>query len=76
MKIRNGTLNIGRKRDPQGNYVVVLTRNTYMKVKDIIEKLNFTCDDQGDIIFLKTRKWSEIDKLIKMAKGRDVKIVE
>ncbi len=75
VKIGDYELHIGRKRDPQGYYVAVLNVRTYELLREAIEKLNIQIERAGDIVFLKSRSWTSMNKLTNICETRGIKVL-
>ena len=80
MKIEKNTLNIGRKRDPEGYFVAVLSQDAYDKLKDVIDKLSLSnqvlVDRLGTAYMLRSKSWNIIDRLANIAKQRGIRVEE
>ncbi len=74
--IEKNTLNVGRKKTPDGYFVAVLDSEAYSKLKDHICRLGLTVEDCGNFIIVKSRSWSIIEKLMNIAKGLGVQVKE
>ena len=80
MKIETNTLNIGRKRDPEGYFVAIMPLDVYDKLKDIIDQLvsssKVIIDRAGTAYILRSKSWNTIAKLANVARQRGVRVEE
>ncbi len=67
-------LNIGRKKDPRGYYVAIADKETYFKIRDIVERLGLEVEDLGVMVGIRSKSWSKIEKLIEEAKSRGIEV--
>lgn len=75
MIIEKNVLNVGRRKNPQGYYVAVLEVETFKnKLQDVIEKLKLGFEISGNIVFIYSKSWSNIEKLINTAKSRGIEV--
>ncbi len=76
MRVEEGALNVGRKRDPRGNYVAVTDVKTYEVLKDVISMLEMEVENSGNVVFIASRSWSRMSKLMREAESRGVKVMQ
>ncbi len=80
MKIKSNSLNIGRKRDPQGYFVAIMSREVYEKLRDFVDQLMVTSqvviEQAGTFYMIKTRSWSIMERIANVARQRGINVEE
>ncbi len=74
--VRVRGLNVGRRRDPEGNYVVVMDLETYELLKQSISRLGLSVESLGGAVVIRDRSWSRIDRLLRIARGMGITVNE
>jgi len=67
-------LNVSRRKDPSNNYVVIMDRETYEKLRDSLVKLGLNFETVGNIVIIRDRSWSRIEKLINKARELSIDV--
>lgn len=74
--VRVRGLNVSRRKDPEGNYVVVMDMNSYELLKSSISKLGVNVEFMGNVVIIRDRSWSRINKLINTARELSINVNE
>lgn len=74
MKLRG--LNVSRRRDPEGNYVVVMDLETYEKLKEAITRLGLNPEPMGSTVIVRDRAWNRIKRLTNIARELGISVFE
>ncbi len=78
--MESNTINIGRKRDPNGYFVAVLASDTYDKLKDVIDKMllsnQILIDRAGNMYIIRSKSWNTMSKLVNAARQRGIRVEE
>ncbi len=69
-------LNVSRRRDPVGNYVVAMDIETYELLKPSLGKLGLNAEVMGSVVIIRDRSWSRINKLINVARELCISVNE
>ncbi|WP_243666920.1 hypothetical protein [Vulcanisaeta sp. JCM 16159] len=51
--VRVRGLNVSRRKDPEGNYVVVMDMNSYELLKSSISKLGVNVEFMGNVVIIR-----------------------
>lgn len=74
--INDGELAVDRRRDPEGNYIVVMKVKDYENVKDKVNELGLVVELASDLVLIKSKSWSKVSRLINYARSRGIKVRE
>ncbi len=69
MRIGEREVRSGRRRDPTGNYVVVMGRAAW-------EALNVEAEVAGDAYVYRAKSWSDVERLLKRARALGLDVVD
>ncbi|GEM_PF-617406 len=74
--VERNTINVGRKRTPDGYFVAILDSEAYGKLREYLSKLGLQVEQYGNIIIVKSKSWSSLEKLINIARSLGVQVKE
>ncbi|WP_252900768.1 hypothetical protein [Vulcanisaeta sp. JCM 14467] len=74
MRVRG--LNVGRRRDPGGNYVVTMDLETYELLKQLINRLGLSVETVGNVVIVRDKSWSRIRRLVNSARELGISVYE
>ena len=69
-------LNVSRRKDPEGNYVVAMDIGTYELLKSSLGRLGLNVEVMGNVVVIRDRSWSRINKLINVARELGINVNE
>ncbi|MFB6471063.1 MAG: hypothetical protein TU36_007540 [Vulcanisaeta sp. AZ3] len=72
MRLRG--LNVSRRKDPEGNYVVTMDLETYDKLKDSIIRLGLISESLGNVIIVRSYAWNRVRKLVNVARELGINV--
>ena len=76
VKVGDYEIHIGRKRDPQGYYVALMSVTTFEKLKDVISRLGVQFEIVGNLVFIKSKSWMNIQKIVNICHERGIRVLE
>ncbi|WP_460173584.1 hypothetical protein [Vulcanisaeta sp. JCM 14467] len=74
--VRVRGLNVGRRRDPGGNYVVTMDLETYELLKQLINRLGLSVETVGNVVIVRDKSWSRIRRLVNSARELGISVYE
>ncbi len=74
--VERNTVNIGRKKTPDGYFIAVLDQEAYTKLREHLPRLGLQVEQCGGIIIIKSKSWSSIEKLANIARGLGIQVKE
>ncbi|WP_148678336.1 hypothetical protein [Vulcanisaeta distributa] len=69
-------LNVGRRKDPEGNYVVAMDLETYELLRQSINKLGLNTEFMGNAVVVRDKSWSRISRLVNIARELGINVNE
>ncbi len=75
VKMDLNSLNISRKKDPQGFYVAIIGREGAAVIIDAVEELGLDIERSGDIIVIRSKSWAKLTSLMLRAKTRGLRVI-
>ncbi len=69
MRIGEREVRTGRRRDPTGNYVVVMGRAAW-------KALNVEAEATGDAYVYRAKSWREVERLLRRARALGLDVVD
>lgn len=69
-------LNVSRRKEPGGNYVAVMDRETYERLKSTISKLGLDVEVTGNIAIVKDKSWNHMRRLMNTARELGINVNE
>ena len=70
------SLNVSRRRDPQGFYVAVIGREKVTTIIDAVEELGLDIERSGDVIMIRSKSWAKLASLMSRAKARGLRVID
>ena len=74
--VRVRGLNVGRRRDPGGNYVITMDLETYGLLRQWVDRLGLSVEVMGNVVVVRDRSWSRIERLVNAARGLGITVNE
>ncbi|MGC8606431.1 MAG: hypothetical protein ACP5GZ_03780 [Vulcanisaeta sp.] len=74
--VRVRGVNVSRRKDPEGNYVVVMDIETYELLEPSLSKLGLNAEFMGNVVIIRDRSWSRINKLMNIARELGINLNE
>ncbi|WP_446753019.1 hypothetical protein [Vulcanisaeta sp. JCM 16161] len=65
---------MSRRKDPEGNYVVAMDLETYELLNQSINRLGLDVEFMGNIVVVRDRSWSRINKLVNIARELGINV--
>lgn len=76
MKSQRQVLNVSRSRkDPEGNYVAILSKDAFDGIINKVIELELYYETTGNLVVIKGRSWSKIQKLINYAREVGIEVL-
>ncbi|GGP19276.1 hypothetical protein GCM10007981_02310 [Thermocladium modestius] len=75
VRIDLGSLNVSRRRDPQGFYVAIIGKERAAIIIDAVEELGLDIESSGDVIMIRSKSWAKLASLMSRAKARGLRVI-
>ena len=74
--VRVRGVNVSRRKNPEGNYVVAMDLETYESLKQSINRLGLSVEAVGGVVLVKDKSWSRIKRLMNTARELGINVNE
>ncbi|MFP3310335.1 MAG: hypothetical protein RXO26_00760 [Caldivirga sp.] len=74
--LRLDAINVRRVKGPDGYFTVAMGVVVYRLIEDKVHELGLGVELIGDVVIVKAKSWSSINKLLNYARSMGISIIE